>query len=112
MEFWLLTCRVDADQRAQEARFLDLAWAGRQGSASYPGFLNSKANWPLADPDGQPITQDLDQSQLEQSISLYEKAALTARSRRVSPPAASFKSHYRGPGGHTRQVAGHDQRIH
>ena len=83
---------------------MDLAWAGRQGAVSYPGFLNRNANWPVADPDGKPIEQTLDQSQLEQSINLCEKAANAARSRRSLPPTASFQIHYRGSWGHFRQV--------
>ncbi len=101
---WFMS-RVDAEQQAQEARFVDLAWAGKQGTVSYPGFLNANANWPVADPDGKPIEQASDRAQLQQSIKLCEDAANAARSRRAMPPTASSQSHGWGSLGRVRQAA-------
>ncbi|KAK9827850.1 hypothetical protein WJX74_005628 [Apatococcus lobatus] len=83
--------RVDAAQRILEARFLDLAWAGEEGTASYPGFLSGRANWPLDDPNGKPMTQALDCKQLQDSLQLCQRAA-RARQRALRPEAASCRA--------------------
>ena len=77
-----LMCRVDDEGDIREARILDLASAGAEGTAKYPGFLNGRANWPLAAPDGQPITQALDRKQLQDTLELCEADA----SRRAQGP--------------------------
>ena len=89
-------CRVDAAQKILEARFLDLAWAGKEGKAFYPGFLNQRANWPLDDPDGKPMTQALDCKQLQDTLQLCQSVAAArqpaeATSRRRKPSALRTK---------------------
>lgn len=79
---------MDDEQKAVEARFLDLAWAGEEGMAKYPGFLNGRVDWPLAEPDGQHISQELDKTQLTKSIDLCRAAKAKAKSRRSVAPAA------------------------
>lgn len=107
----LSVCRVDAAQQILEARILDLAGACKQGKASYPGFLNGRANWPLDDPDGKPMTQALDCKQLKKTLELCQQVARAkksteAASRRAKPAALKFrnKPSWYPPGRRARQV--------
>ena len=77
---------------------MDLDWAGEEGTAAYPGFLNGHANWPLPEPDGKMITQALDRTQLDQTI----EKRMKSKSKRTVPPAAQAMSHRRRP---SRQAA-------
>ena len=107
--FWLVL-RCAKGNQPEEVCFVDPAWAGEEGQARYPGFLNLRANWPLANAEGQLITQILDRTQLQSSISMCEEAAAKRQRgpRAVQPPRAISGSRQTSPGLH-RHLHNHRQ---
>ncbi len=49
-------------------KFLDLAWGGLEGQATYPPFVNGKAVRTVENPDGQPIFRTHDTQQLKETL--------------------------------------------